>query len=257
MNASWLLLPPVLASLALAMAALSALQRAGRLSPEGARKLFHVAMGAITLAFPWVFSGPAPVIVLAGAACAWLEGVRRIAPLQRVFGSVLSAVARPGRGEIHYVAGTAASFAIANGSALGFCVPMAILALADAAAAVVGRRYGTRPGAIVFRTKSLAGSSAFFAVALAVSLVGLEFAGWPDAAAVAVALLLAGLTTLLEALAGDGADNLLVPVCAALVLRALTDPPTAECVARFLGMGALATAAMAMLGARCSREALP
>lgn len=204
------------AALPLAMAALSAGRCRARLSPEGARKLLHVAMGLLTLAFPWLFASPGPVLALTALALAWFAAVRRLAPLQARFGPVLSGVARPGWGEGCFALGAGLSFWLAQGSVLLHCLPMAILSFADTAAALVGRRLGkSRRGG-----KSLAGSAAFFCVALGCGLAGLAlWAGWPPARAWPLALGLAGLTTLLEALGRRGLDNLLVPLGALALLR--------------------------------------
>jgi phytol kinase len=242
---SWLLLPVVIALLIVTMAVLSTARRAGQLSPEGARKAFHVAMGMMTLSFPWLFPEPAPVVLLACLCCAWFEAVRRMAPLQNRCGPVLSAVARPGRGEVHFAVGTALTFVLAGGYALAFCLPMAILALADSAAALVGRRYGGRPGTLRLGGKSLAGSSAFFAVALALSLIGLALDGWAAAPAVAMSLTLAATTTLLEAIARRGADNLLIPVGAALLLQGQMAPAIAT-VAFAVALGLIAIAGLTL-----------
>jgi phytol kinase len=153
---------------------------------------------------------------------------------------VLSAVARPGRGEIYFVLGTSLTFLLCGGNALAFVLPMAILTWADTAAALVGQRLGGRHGALRIGGKSLAGSSAFLVVALAISLLGLSLAGWPPAQASLLSMLLASTTTVLEALARRGADNLLIPVGAALLLRSIVDPTqlpggvaTAFCITAF------------------------
>jgi phytol kinase len=258
MNASWLLLPVIAALLVAAMAGLSAARNAGALSPECARKLFHVSMGIMTLSFPWLFSDPAPVLLLACIACIWFEAVRRLAPLARNCGSVLSNVARPGRGEIHFVAGTALTFVLAEGNALAFCLPMSILALADAAAALVGKRFGDQPGAIRFGDKSLAGSSTFFAVALFAGLTGLSLAGWPAAQSIALAVLIACATTALEAVARRGADNLLIPVGAALLLRCDAVPTMLPAgILVLVGLVSLGIAATSACALWQTRKALP
>jgi phytol kinase len=219
MTNSWLLVTVIGALLIGSMAALSAVRNAKRLSPEAARKALHVALGLTTLAFPWLFDDATPVLALAAFACLWFEAVRRWSPLARRFGSVLSAVARRGRGETHYAVGTALTFVAADGSAVSFCLPIAILALADAAAALAGRALGARPGAVRFGSKSLAGSTAFYVVALVVSIVGLMLADYALPAALGAAIIVASITALVEGIARNGADNLLIPVTAALLLR--------------------------------------
>ncbi len=251
-----MLLPLVAALMVFTMRFLSVARNAGLLPPEYARKFLHVAMGAMTLFLPWLCADPAPVVLLAGLACVWFEFVRRRTLLRRDYGAVLFGVARTGRGETHFVLGTALTFLMADGSALMFCLPMAILTWADAAAALVGQRFGSRPGAIRLGPKSLAGSSAFFAIALAVSLLALSIAGWNAMPALAVSVLLAGATTVVEAVARNGADNILIPLVAALLLRSLDqDMALPGTIALPIGLALLALIAMGALAIRPMRQA--
>lgn len=205
--------------LVIVMTALSAAQEAGLLAPEPARKIFHIVMGLGTLPFPWLFADPAPVLWLAVLLCVWFDVVRRFAVPRRRCGAVLFAAGRLGRGEIYYVVGAALTFVIADGNALLFCLPMAILALADSAAALIGQHFNRNSDGFGADGKSFAGSGGFFAVALVASVVGLSLAGWAPAQAIGVSVLLALITALLEAVAGRGTDNLFVPLGAVLFLH--------------------------------------
>jgi phytol kinase len=218
---AWIGVPLVAAALVLTMALLSTPHSQRVLGPEPARKLMHAGIGLVTLGFPWMFSSALPVLVLAVLSLIWFEAVRRVATLRRRFASVLLSVARPGRGEACFVAGTALAFLIADGSALVFCLPMAVLAFADASAALVGQHATRRRADGPIRGKTAAGSAAFFATAMLCASVALALAGWAPAALVASALLIAAVTTAVEALADHGADNLLIPVAGALLLRLL------------------------------------
>jgi phytol kinase len=255
MSDSWLPIALIGALLVGSMAALSGLRDAGRLSPEAARKSLHVGLGLTTLAFPWLFAEPTPVLALAALACLWFEGVRRSPPLARRFGSVLSAVARRGRGETHYAVGTALTFVAADGSVVSFCLPLAILALADAAAALVGRALGARPGAVCFGSKSLAGSTAFYIVALVVSVVGLILADCSLPAALGAAVVVASLTTILEGVASNGADNLLIPVTAAVLVK--STELSQEELALLASACTMLVAITTVVGARQARRADP
>ena len=83
----------------------------------------------------------------------------------------------------------------------------------DAAAALIGRRFGRHPYAVGRARKSLEGSAAFFVVALLVCAV------FPRAESVAAIAAFALATTLAEALAGDGFDNAAIPLAGLLALR--------------------------------------
>ncbi len=83
-----------------------------------------------------------------------------------------------------------------------------VLALADSVASYVGRRWGRRP----FGTGSVEGSTVFFLVAF---LILAPMAGW------GVAILVAGITALVERTPWPLDDNLTVPLTTGLLLWSL------------------------------------
>lgn len=96
------------------------------------------------------------------------------------------------------------------------------LALGDAAAALVGQRWGRHRYRVGNSERSVEGSGAMFAVTLVTTLLALRDrdtgrAALPRAAAVA------GGATLLEAISPAGTDNLTVPLGVASALLALPD----------------------------------
>lgn len=127
-------------------------------------------------------------------------------------------------------------------------VPMAILAFADALAAVIGTRWGRHRWNLTGDPKSWEGSLTFVVVAFLLLLlmpaVGGE-PGWsPPTGAGFVALGVAAvLLGALEALGSRGLDNVWIPVGAWFVLNALSDPsaPLSRGMALELG-GALLVA---------------
>ena len=105
--------------------------------------------------------------------------------------------------------------ALSGGDALMFGVPILVLTLADTAAALVGIRYGRARLTIAAGDKSVAGSIAFFIVAFLCASIPVVLLGHAELPAVlAGAAMLACVTTTVEALAGNGLDNLLVPLAA-------------------------------------------
>lgn len=92
------------------------------------------------------------------------------------------------------------------------CAAVLTVALADSAAAVIGSRWGRRPWPHNPR-KSLIGSAAFLAVALACGLLWLRL---PQAALLAIA------ATLIESLPLDEWDNFLVPIGAGATVLLLS-----------------------------------
>ena len=234
------------------MAVLTALQRAG-LAPEWSRKLLHVGCGLLALSLPWLCGRGPTVLALCSVAALMLVAVRFIPAWNRKLGGALDGVGRGHRGAFYFVAAIGLVFAGAGGDRLLFCLPIAVLTFADAAAALVGRRLGVHR----FRTgsgwKSLEGSCAFFAVGLAAAFGCLSaFDGGDPARHLPLALLLALLLTFVEAAAGKGLDNLLIPVVGQLALRAYLGFAAADLIAHLC-----AAAASGILVAQQVRRHLP
>ena len=98
-----------------------------------------------------------------------------------------------------------------------FAAAMLHLSLADGLAAVVGLAYGENSSyRILGRTKSVAGSLAFFFTSISIMIWYVAFSG---TTASAVNLLwLPVVATIAENLSGEGTDNLVIPLLVALVL---------------------------------------
>jgi phytol kinase len=179
-------------------------------------------MGVVCLTLPWLFDTPEPVLLLAGAFGAGLLAGRSSARWRRLSGGIICGIRRTSVGDLCFPAAVAAVFVLSAGHPSHFCIPVLTLTLADAAAALVGTHCGAhrfgRPG----REKSLEGSIAFFLAALPCAYVPLRL--WPEggwAWTLLLSLDLALLLTLVEALSGNGLDNLTVPLAAVLLLRTL------------------------------------
>lgn len=98
-----------------------------------------------------------------------------------------------------------------------FAAAMLHLSLADGLAAVVGLAYGEGNSyRILGRTKSLAGSLAFFFVSVSIMIWYLSFSGTPPSAVSVLWLPVAA--TIAENLSGEGTDNLVIPLLVAFVL---------------------------------------
>lgn len=104
-------------------------------------------------------------------------------------------------------------------------IPILILTLADAFAAIVGKVFPIGPLAGMARGKTAAGCIAFFAVAFTVSFWSLAaIADLHTLHALAAATALAMATCITEAISRRGIDNLLIPAVAYLVLLASNIP---------------------------------
>ncbi len=234
---------------ATAMLGLAGLQRRRPLDPECCRKLLHMGSGLLALSLPWLFQSAGPVLVLSAAALLGLVAIKRFAALRGLLGGVLDGVGRPSHGDLYFVAATGLLFLIAKGDPLLFALPMAILTFADSAAALVGRRCGRHRFLADGGTKTLEGSIAFFVTAFFSALVGLQvFADRGSGATLLLALILALLLTLVEAVAGGGADNFFIPLTGWLLLEVYLERPASLLMAHFMTAAAACATAMLLRG---------
>ena len=206
------------AVLALLVGGLGLLARRFAWEPETARKASHVAVGVAVLPLPWLFGWQdAPMLALAVVACAGLVALRAIPALRKRFGCALHGIARPSIGEFAFVAGVALAFVLTHHDIAAYVAAILTLTFGDAAAALVGRRFGSHRFVVGRARKSYEGSFAFFAVAVVVAAIAGSFV--PGALGFAAVAAFALATTLAEAFAGDGLDNAAIPLAGLLALR--------------------------------------
>ena len=214
----------ILGALAVLMVGLKAVEKRGSFHPEILRKGVHVGMGLVVLPLPWMLDGAWPMIVLGGLACATLVATRLIPSLRGGIGTVLGGVDREGLGEIYFAISVTVLFLISQGEWLLYVVPILTLALADAAAAVIGLRYGQTRYQTSEGIKSVEGSLAFFLVTFfSVHLPLLLLTDTGRAEAVLIAVILALLVMMLELVSWRGLDNLFIPLGAHVFLRLYLD----------------------------------
>lgn len=215
----WLGIGLVLAVLLGLIAGLRQACRTWPLHPEIPRKLLHVGMGLVTLAFPWLFAAVWPVWVIAGFAAALLGAIKLLAPLRQRLGGVVDGVARASLGDLYFPISVALVFHLTFGHPVLYCIPILLLTLADAVAALIGVFYGHLHYDSAGNRKSAEGSLAFFTVAFFSTHVPLLL--FTDTGRVESLLLGATiglLVMLIEAVAWRGLDNLLVPLGAYFLL---------------------------------------
>lgn len=221
--------------------------------PEMSRKMLHVAMGAILCPLPWLFDRPGPVLVLCAAYVGLLVARRYLAALDNHVGPVIDGVGRKSVGEFLFPITVATVFVVAAGDRVAYLAPVLILTFADAAAAVVGRRYGMCRYSTPGGCKSLEGSLAFAAVAFACTHLTLLLVGTSGRVeSVLIAIIVALALTVVEAVTLGGWDNLLVPLGAWGMLRVLGGlPPGKLAVGAAIAMGAVLVLVVgyAMVGA--------
>jgi phytol kinase len=217
---TWIAIVAVLVTLGGLMLGLRFYQRRYSPHPEIVRKLLHIPMGLLTLTFPWLFDSALPVVILAGLAIAGLLTIRFYPPLRNQFGSILGGVERRSLGEVYFPVAVALLFILSNRQPLLFGIPILILSLADAIAALIGVRYGQVRYTTAEGFKSAEGSLAFFIAAffsVHVPLLLISETGRTET--LLISLILGLLVMLLEAIAWRGLDNLFIPLGSFVLLR--------------------------------------
>jgi phytol kinase len=242
----WLGMTAVLLALGAGFAVLRAYQKRFSPPPEVPRKLMHVTMGLVTLSFPWLFTEKWPVIVLAVVAEAALIAVRSASALRSSVGTVLHEVDRDSLGELCFPVAVAIVFWLSGDHPVLYVVPILMLTLADALAALIGLRYGVVRFATTEEPKSLEGSVAFVVVAFLSALVPLQLmTDIPRANVLLIALILGLLVGMLEAVSWHGLDNLLVPVGAYTFLVSHQHSSANDLLVRLVVLAVLVAAAVA------------
>jgi phytol kinase len=191
------------------------------LQPEVLRKGLHVSLGLTALSFPWLFNDAWPVLALGATSILVFLGVRLGLPLPSRLARNIAGITRVSIGEFCFIIATCIVFMVAAKDPVLYSIPMLVLTLADAAAALVGTPYGHHRYATWDDYKSVEGSTAFFVVAFA--CIFLPLALFTQASldlSASVAALVAMATTVLEASMGRGFDNLLVPLGALAAIKA-------------------------------------
>lgn len=182
---------------------------------EATRKSVHVLVSLVAAAVVWTLPEVVAAITIAGATFVALsvETARRSSDaFGRLFEQHLGHLLRPrerGRLTGATMLAIAYTLTVVLFPGLPALAGILVAGVADAAAAVVGKRFGRRryPGG-----KSLEGSLVFLAVVVPILLLA---TGLPLAAVAAVALVL----TATEALSLPVDDNLYLPILAALAVH--------------------------------------
>ncbi len=188
---------------------------------EWTRKFVHVGGGLVCGTFPWLFQWHWTVLGLAALSAGTL-GLARAATLL----PSVTAVERRSRGELWFPIGVYVLFAVARHQPVFYAIALAVLVLADSAAALIGRTYGRLGYAVGEDRKSLEGSAVFALVTfLAVHLALLLATPTDRLSSVLVAAQIALLVASFEAISPSGNDNLAVPLGTYYLLVKMTPHP--------------------------------
>ncbi len=182
-------------------------------SPELKRKAMHVATGLYALSLPLIFHERWPVIVLATLAVLVLLVLRLPVFATSGISSTLHDVHRKSYGEILLAVSVGVLFYRSLGDPVLYVLPIALVTLSDAAAALAGTRYGKRVFEIGDGKKSLEGVAIFFLVSWILTMVVLLLMTDVDRLTVVLlGIVVAAFGALVEADSWHGFDNFFVPV---------------------------------------------
>ncbi len=197
------------------------------------RKIQHLLCGFLTACFPWIFSSPKEVAEL-GVALALILLICKKARLL----SSLHEVSRKTSGEFYFIlATTMLAFLSWNQPIAFYLIPILILTLSDALAALIGTAYKKAIYSIRGHSKSFEGSTVFFICTfLTVHLPLLFLSDFEPIQSVLIAIHIAIVTTFVEAVSGNGIDNLFVPLISFGLLLHLSQISTGLIAGELLSM---------------------
>ena len=177
---------------------------------ELTRKIVHVMVGVFVAFWPFFLSWRQIELLSVLFLVVVLASLKL-----NIFNSI-HAVRRNTMGEILFAV-IIGLLALLSSNKWVFAAAMLHLSLADGLAAVIGLAYGEHNSVRIFgRTKSLAGSLAFFFTSISIMIWYVAFSGTDPTAMKLLWLPL--LATVGEVLSGEGTDNLVVPLLVALIL---------------------------------------
>lgn len=190
----------------------------GQPSVELSRKSVHFMGGLLVLAFPWIFESRWTVIGLVLVFAFLIWGTEKVGLLKSIHG-----VARKTEGGLFYPLAVALLFIVAYDNPPFYLASALALIVSDAAAAILGTRYGTKTYSVEEDRRSLEGSISFFVITLLVVHLPLLLMTEIDReVSVILAVLISLIVTLLEGVSLRGSDNLIVPMATFYLLVRFT-----------------------------------
>lgn len=186
--------------------------RVFKVPTELTRKLVHAGGGAAVLLVPHLLSSLWVALALAFAFAFILVVARRVEALPSVH-----AITRRSVGAYLFPISVCLCVLSSRGAFVHFEVPLLALAFGDAAAAIVGRSFGSIRYRVWGARRSVEGSLAFVLTTAAIAAVFFAVAGMPFTVAVTLALLVGLVLGVVEAVSVHGWDNLTIPVAGLIV----------------------------------------
>ncbi len=196
-----------------------------RLSPEFTRKFVHVSVGVLIFWAPWIFTSAVPALVLAA-----LFVVMNLIAVELGLFKSIHGTTRSTYGTVYYpLAFLLLILLFWRTMPLILSVSMLVLALADAAAAIVGETVREpRTYKLSSDKKTVQGTAAYIATAFVVVALGIRLIPSEANVEIGWTLVIAAVAALVgaawEALSSRGLDNLTVPLSTAFVLSCYLIP---------------------------------
>lgn len=195
-------------------------------SAEVQRKIVHIGAGLYALFLPWMFTDKWPVMMLLGITIVMMLLLRLPALSTRGIGSTLHSVERRSYGDLLLVLAVGTVYLIADKQAILYVLPLVILALSDAAAALTGTTYAREFFTVEDGQKSVEGSVAFFITSFCLSMICLlVLSDTPRVNVIYLAAIVAAFGTLVEADSWSGFDNFFLPTGLVIFLEMHLETP--------------------------------
>lgn len=229
------------------MAAVKFAARRFAIGPESQRKLIHVATGLYAIALPLIFGEPWPILLLVIVALVVLLALRSPWVAKTGFASPLHGVERRSHGEIYLVLAVGFLAFRSQDNPVAYVLPLLILTLSDATAALVGVRYGRVKLNVEVGAKSIEGTVAFVAVTCLIAMIALLLmTDAPRLSVVLLSLMIAAFGAMVEVNSWEGLDNLFIPVGLHLFLISHLGAPPLQLVLLTVGFLAVAMTVLAL-----------
>lgn len=224
-----------------AMAGLKRLAQRHAWPAELQRKIIHIGTGLFAMALPWLFADDWPIYVILGLAMGVMAVLRLPMVRQRGLGTALHGVKRRSYGDVLLAISVGLCLQFSEREPILYLLPLAVLTLGDAAAALAGSAYGRRFFAVEGGHKSFEGSTIFFLVTMLLAMICLLLlTDVPRAQVILLAVLVSAFATLVEADSWRGYDNLFLPMGVLIFLAANLQSPAGILLAQAMGLlGAL------------------
>lgn len=229
------------------MALVRRLSRAYQIGPELQRKLVHIGTGLYALTLPWLFPDRWPVYLLVAVTLIVMLILRIPTIATTGLGATLHSVERQSWGDVMLAIAVGMCLFLSQGEAWLYVLPIAVLTLADAAAALAGSSYGRKFFVVEDGQKSIEGSVVFFTLTFLISLVCMMLmTPLPPVNMLLIAAMVAGFGTMVEATSWQGFDNLFLPVGLLIFLTTHADKPPVALALLALGFALSVIAFLSM-----------